>query len=559
MSGPRPWHNLDFTGSYSPSFCPRLSLASYGGAPALVSTKTDMPTPEVPAGLVGLASFFGSCVDAFGGFGLAQGADRETEVALLKLDIEKTRFLIWSENVGILLESRDPRLLDERVVARIWPALCQIKILLTDSVRLRTSYGAHALDTPLRKTIDYVSSHSLAIFREDASRFWSGNASELAAVAEGAGIGRANWTVYEGEKFQGLVGDVGRAVDGLFGLVEVAREIQDRAIIEDIESILNVSHLFIIEEAAAGSYEVYSQAAASARASIAAGTVDCRTADERSDDGPAAERLNALLCDTCDGLFRWHCFNFNPDHANREKSSYYLRCHHETLIAFMEAVDAGCWICWRVFEWLSAEFQQNLRDAALRKLATPASIVSSESSGHSCDLEPSYGSEHAYGSEHSDRSEQSYRSELSEPGDFTVYEAHVTGTDEAKFRIEVSIYLHDREHAPLAGDYVKFCFFPANQKGICISSPRYASACPYLGASADKQATRQLRPLRNPDYLCVCGSPSYRRARDLENYPYLDFRLRLQSPAMHGAAEQPGLASFPPAGDIRAQRQQRRR
>ncbi|KAF9775764.1 hypothetical protein IL306_006106 [Fusarium sp. DS 682] len=240
---------------------------------------------DAAAFVIGVAGLFSSCVDAFNYFKLAQHANREVEIVLLKLDIEKTRLLIWGENVGIFSASRhNPRLLDEHVGELIKRILSQIESLLTDSEKLRTSYGTQTLDTPLNTAVDYISSKSLAVFRTSASRFWTRNASKLVPEARGGKFVRTKWAIYERQKFQALVNDLSQFVDKLFELTEVAREVQDRVITEDIESILDVSHLKIIEEATEDSYRGYSQVAASVRASTEAGTVDRRTVEEHLRD-----------------------------------------------------------------------------------------------------------------------------------------------------------------------------------------------------------------------------------------------------------------------------------
>src|SRR5436190_16629345 len=233
---------------------------------------------EVPAFVVGVAGLFSSCVDAFTYFKLAQRANRDAEVVLLKLDIEKTRLLIWGENVGIFSASRqDERLLNEGMAEVIQRILSQIESLLTNSEELRTSYGVRNLDSPLNRAVDYVSSKSHAVFRVSASRFWTRNASKLPTRTQGSRTERIKWAIYEREKFQSLVNDLSHFVDKLFDLSKIGREVQDRAIVEDIESILDISHLNTIEEATEDSYRVYSQAAASVKASTEAGTLDRRT------------------------------------------------------------------------------------------------------------------------------------------------------------------------------------------------------------------------------------------------------------------------------------------
>ncbi|RYP20524.1 hypothetical protein DL767_009427 [Monosporascus sp. MG133] len=242
---------------------------------------------EVPGILLAVAGLFSSCVDAFAYFKLAQCADREVEVALLKLDVEKARLLIWGNEMGIFSTGpQRPQLLDERVIELIQDILSQVETLLTDSETLRTSYGMRTLETPLNlnRVVDYVSSKSLAVFRISASRFWARNASRLSGAPRRNNIARTRWAIYERERFQGLVNDVKHFVDSLFDLVKITREIPDRVIVDDIESILNVSHLSIVEEATEDSYRVYSEAAASARTSTETGSIDRRTLEERLRD-----------------------------------------------------------------------------------------------------------------------------------------------------------------------------------------------------------------------------------------------------------------------------------
>lgn len=244
-----------------------------------------MSALEVPAFLIGLATVFSSCVDAFSLFKLAQRADKDVEVVLLKLDIQKTRLLIWGDNVGIFSANhRSPELLDERLVGIIQRILGQVEKLLTDSEKLRASYGVRNLDTTLERTVDYISCKSLAVFRTSSTRFWTRNLKKLASSPQGTIFAKTKWAIYEKEKFQDMINNLSDLIDNLFEFVHVARETQDRIIVEDIESILDVSRLAIIEEATEGSYSIYSQAAASARALTETASVDRRTLAEHLRD-----------------------------------------------------------------------------------------------------------------------------------------------------------------------------------------------------------------------------------------------------------------------------------
>ena len=89
-----------------------------------------------------LAGLFSSCVEAFGYFKASQCSEEDLEILLVKLDIEKTRLLVWGNTIGILNDGRHHALLeDESTVALLERCLKSIEKLLTDSDELRRSYG----------------------------------------------------------------------------------------------------------------------------------------------------------------------------------------------------------------------------------------------------------------------------------------------------------------------------------------------------------------------------------------------------------------------------------
>lgn len=235
-------------------------------------------------GVFGVASVFTSCIDAFSYFKLYQNATRDIEVILLKLDIEKARLLIWGENIGILSADRfNSLLLDEQVAELIRRTLDKIQELLTDSDKLRNTYGVRTLDSSLSRAVDYISAKSLGVFQRSATRFLARNAPMLEDFARGSPVARTKWAIHERGEFQELIIDLSHFVDRLFELISISRETLDREIIEDIESIIDVSRLNIVEEATEN-YPAYFEAARSARASTEAGTRDRRTVEERIRD-----------------------------------------------------------------------------------------------------------------------------------------------------------------------------------------------------------------------------------------------------------------------------------
>ena len=53
-------------------------------------------------GAVGLAALFSTCVDCFGYFKASQNRERDYDILMVKLDVEKFRLLHWGSTVGLL-------------------------------------------------------------------------------------------------------------------------------------------------------------------------------------------------------------------------------------------------------------------------------------------------------------------------------------------------------------------------------------------------------------------------------------------------------------------------
>jgi hypothetical protein len=78
-----------------------------------------MVAPVEPVSLticaVALASLFSTCIECFDYFKAGQTLEEDFELLLVKLDVEKTRLLIWGNAVGVLkpeVEGRVPELND---------------------------------------------------------------------------------------------------------------------------------------------------------------------------------------------------------------------------------------------------------------------------------------------------------------------------------------------------------------------------------------------------------------------------------------------------------------
>lgn len=101
-----------------------------------------MVAPVEPVGLtigvVALASLFSTCVECFDYFKAGQNLEEDFELLFVKLDIEKTRLLIWGNAVGVLEwegEGQNPELNNPQKKELIERCLDSIKSLLSDTER----------------------------------------------------------------------------------------------------------------------------------------------------------------------------------------------------------------------------------------------------------------------------------------------------------------------------------------------------------------------------------------------------------------------------------------
>ena len=247
--------------------------------------------------MIGVAGLFSSCIDAFSHFKAAQTAEDDVDTVLLKLDVEKTRLLLWANEIGIYSVNRQhAKLFDEPIANLLSRILTKIQAKLTDSEQLRASYGVGTLEAPQAKAVTYLSSNGFEIFRRSSHRFWTRYACRLRSdrpPGEGSILAKTKWAIYEKEKFQALVNDVKHFVDSLYELVSVDQETQVNVFKADIESILDISQLRLVEAATEDSYRVYSTIAASVIEASETGTVDRRTVEERLRDSEGSDSSHA--------------------------------------------------------------------------------------------------------------------------------------------------------------------------------------------------------------------------------------------------------------------------
>jgi hypothetical protein len=234
-------------------------------------------------GVVALASLFSTCVECFDYFKAGEALEEDFDLTLVKLDIEKTRLLIWGNNVGILKPEGEGRVEDlnhSEIPELIGRCLEKIKSLLSDTDKLQSLYGLRPSTGAHRgaRSHSILSVNSMIDFKTSYRRFCARFAGSLGRSSLAM---RTRWAIHDKTKFEGLVNHLKDLVDGLNEVVLVKREIQDQIMHDDIVSILDISKLQIIESACEGSYTTLARVASTVREASEFGTIDRRNLEER--------------------------------------------------------------------------------------------------------------------------------------------------------------------------------------------------------------------------------------------------------------------------------------
>lgn len=193
---------------------------------------------------------------------------------LVKLDFEKTRLLIWANQVGIV--STDPRSRNpgiERNEASLRQTMEQIQYLLADANKVQDKYGVRQQEQPvaaIEASPDLVSRNSFATFTASYRRFCG----KFFEPSIGPKLtARVRWAILDENKFEGLIKTLKDFVDNLFWLVEVERNVRDHIVEEDIMAVTGLLELELIKDASEHDYQAWSDVASRAVDRTERGTV----------------------------------------------------------------------------------------------------------------------------------------------------------------------------------------------------------------------------------------------------------------------------------------------
>jgi Prion-inhibition and propagation len=252
------------------------------------------------ASAAALATLFSTCVECFEYFRAGQSLEPDLDTVLAKLDIEKTRLLIWGNHIGILnatTEGRHAALQNEQILASLCTCLKQIESLLSSTEQIGLKYGMRDAG-PTERTrppTPVLSKNGMSIFRAS----WVRLLAQIPSKSDRPSLAmRTKWAILDKNKFQGLVHDLKDFVDGLNPILPVDRQIQDQIAMADIESITDLGGLRLVQEASEDSYPTWSSKASEVIEASGLGTVDRRNVEELIRDmqeSPTLYRPNGQL------------------------------------------------------------------------------------------------------------------------------------------------------------------------------------------------------------------------------------------------------------------------
>ena len=227
-------------------------------------------------GTVALASLFSTCVECWGYIDSARSHGREYELLATKLEVERTRFLILGQLIGILDSDKNgPSFLDTPfIVAAMERSLNCILAIFQDSEALESRYGLQqAKNIENKAEFPTVGKHQFFRFQEAYSQF---RARLKGTQAQTSLLKKTRWAIRDRIKFDNLIKDLNQLIDGLKEITDpyVTKAQQQNAIIEELDKTQDLRVLQTIKEATVGFHQDWSDAATEVMEMSVAGDKD---------------------------------------------------------------------------------------------------------------------------------------------------------------------------------------------------------------------------------------------------------------------------------------------
>lgn len=221
------------------------------------------------AGVVALAGLFSTCVECWEYFESAQSLEQEYMLLSTKLELEKTRFLMWGNAVGVVTMDRyDVNLSLPHVSPLVEKILNCMIAIFTDSEALVSKYGLQR-KTPAEETSRVpnliaqrttLSTNQISKFKASVKEYQVRFKSHQQQVRL---LERTCWAIRDRGKFSVLVDDLRQLVDGLREITPSSTSgVEERnAIAEELESLPDLAALKLVRDASANVHQDWSDSA----------------------------------------------------------------------------------------------------------------------------------------------------------------------------------------------------------------------------------------------------------------------------------------------------------
>ena len=218
-------------------------------------------------GVIGLISLFTTCIDAFNIIITAQEFGQDYEVLCADLAIQRLRFCLWGEAVGLLSRTsidrrvRAPGLDDPKIRQTLVQTLQAIQFLLKEADCFRD-----------KLFLQPRSSHRLSLFRDTFNQFRL-RADRNRRQASMGTIMR--WAIYAGDKFQERIERLKSLIDGLEKVSEAlgVLDYQRSRMQTEIESLDDAESLRLVRDASVNSQHGLSDTASHRLLVVSTGSV----------------------------------------------------------------------------------------------------------------------------------------------------------------------------------------------------------------------------------------------------------------------------------------------
>jgi hypothetical protein len=252
-----------------------------------------MEAAGLSVGAIALASLFSTCVECFEYYEATRDAEEDLKTILVRLDLEKTRLLIWGDQVGIFktIEQGRNRYLDQ-YDEQLQPVFKDLRRLLTKSDGSRDVYGRI-----LRRQQD----NAIGMIRDDLSRSskrlfvfaWDEFKRKFNPNTNTNTVLRIRWAITGKRQFELLILEVRGLIDSLNQLIAVPRDIVDNIVYREITLVDDITRLRLVGAASEGVYKNWAERASDVIEQSEAGTLDLRGPGEvlqDSNDPPTVPR-----------------------------------------------------------------------------------------------------------------------------------------------------------------------------------------------------------------------------------------------------------------------------